>query len=295
AARSAGLAPSSLQDPDAIAAAMVELQRERGVEIFVFRDDYLFASTKRKNLARVDALAGALERRGIRRFATVIRAGAADVERELFRSLRDRLKAIRVDLDVDGAALRRWSRQRRKLRAIEILRELDLYGCLNIVAFAQDATFASSLDFAREASDFPFEFARGDSLYEPRVARVSQLAAAAFQPRDRLVRRIMALRFELEVFRHFSPARHERSWRAEAIGLTRALGEDSVRSLRSIAEHVDRASDGARQIGVLSRGMRAAEAEVEQAMAELAVAISEASRRAHAAPTFALDHVAAPA
>jgi anaerobic magnesium-protoporphyrin IX monomethyl ester cyclase len=322
-----GRAPSRLRDPDDVAAEMVALQRKRGVEIFDFRDDEFFRSGKRKNLERLHALADALELRGIRRFASVVRARAADVDRELFQVLRDRLQAIRVDLKVDDDAepLRRWQRQRRKQRATEIVRELDLYSCLNILAFAPDTTLeslATNLDFAREACDFPFDLGRvelragspllahmqaegrvrGDylhwdySLRDPKIERVSQLTRAAFRERARLVRRVTAARFELEVCRHFHPARHERSWRAEGIALTRALGEDSVHALRCIVQHVDRdapSSEDARFVAALARGMRAAEAEVGAALAKLATRIGGVAGRGRA-PVFTGDRVAVP-
>src|SRR6202008_3038239 len=50
-----------VRDPDDVAAEMVEMQRARNIEIFVFHDDNFFVPGKRRNLERFHALADALE------------------------------------------------------------------------------------------------------------------------------------------------------------------------------------------------------------------------------------------
>jgi radical SAM superfamily enzyme YgiQ (UPF0313 family) len=68
-----------LRDVDDVAAEMVEMQRARGIDIFVFHDDNFFVPGHKKNIERFSALADALERRGIGEFATVVKARPTDV------------------------------------------------------------------------------------------------------------------------------------------------------------------------------------------------------------------------
>jgi hypothetical protein len=255
--------------PDQLAARMVQRKQRDGSEIFVFRDADLFVPGKRRNLARLHALADALERAAVGRFATVISARPAAVDRQVFRLLRDRLHAIRIDLDVGED--QSWSGPRRSQRAIEIVRELDLCCSLNVSLFEPDSSLHElepKLALMQQACDFPFTFRQQDAHAprDPQIARVFQLAHATFRQRDLLVARVLRTRLELDLCRHFEPARHERSWRAEGIALTRALGEDSLRALRCLLRH----ADDARVVGGLARGMRELEAHIDVALAKLA-------------------------
>jgi hypothetical protein len=298
------------RDPAEVATQMVELQRLHGSEIFEFRDDSFFLPGKRKNLERIHALADALQRCGIGRFATLMRARAPDVDREVFRVLRDRLHTIRVDLTIENEppTLRRWPRPSRKQHAIAIMRELDLFSGLNILAFDPNTTLHSltaDLDFVRQACDFPFHIGRMElhsgppmpaRMHDPEIERMFRLTDAAFRERDRLAGRILALRFDLEAWRHFQPARHERSWRAEAIAHTRALGDDSVRVLRCLsdcARHDASGSHAQRAIADVMRGMREVEAQIGVGVAELTDRVRSEAKRSRP-PAFLGDRVVTP-
>jgi radical SAM superfamily enzyme YgiQ (UPF0313 family) len=95
---------------------MVELQKKRGIDIFVFHDDNFFVPGHKKNAERFNALADALERRGMGRFATLVKARPTDVDPEVFGILRRRLHCIRayvgIETDADQGlkTLRRWAR-----------------------------------------------------------------------------------------------------------------------------------------------------------------------------------------
>jgi hypothetical protein len=324
-----------VRDPDDVAAEMVEMQRERDIEIFVFHDDNFFVPGKRRNLERFHALADALERRGIGKFATVVKARPTDVDLEVFTVLRERLKAIRVYVGIETDSeqglktLRRWARPKQNHRAIDVVRQLDLYCCFNMLAFDPDTTLESldiNLEFMRHACDFPFNFgrvelyagtpllarmqaearARGDylqwdyDLHDPDIERVFSIAMGAFRERnfgaDALNNRIMGTRFDMEVCRHFHPVRHDPRWRAEGIALTRALGEDSVRALGCIVEHVRTSAPGprdARLVAELSSAMRAAEARIGEGAADLAARVTRALGRGKPL-TFIGDRVATP-
>ena len=55
-----------LREPDDVADEMVAMQRERGIDIFVFHDDNFFVPGHSKSLERFHALADALEAAGLR-------------------------------------------------------------------------------------------------------------------------------------------------------------------------------------------------------------------------------------
>jgi len=324
-----------VREPDDVAAEMVEMQQQRGIEIFVFHDDNFFVPGKRRNLERFHALADALERRGIGRFATVVKARPTDVDLEVFRVLRDRLQAIRVYVGIETDSeqglqtLRRWSRPRQNHQAIEIVRELELYCCFNMLAFDPDTTLESletNLEFMQYACDFPFNFgrvelyagtpllqrmqvegrARGDylqwdyDLHDEHVQRVFQLAMAVFQERnfgpDALNNRIMGTRFDMEVCKHFHPARHEAGWHERGVALTRALGEDSVQALTRIVQHVRASSPGPDDtalVAELASALRETERRIGDAAIDLATRVTRALGRGKPL-TFIGDRVATP-
>ena len=268
-----------LRDVEDVADEMVELQRTRGIDIFVFHDDNFFVPGHKKNAARFSALADALERRNIGPFATVVKARPTDVDTAVFGILRNRLHCIRVYIGIETDAdqglktLRRWSPARQNRRAIEVARELDLYTCFNLLIFDPDTTLESlrtNIAFMRFASDYPSNFGRvelyagtpllarmqaegrtsGDYLqWDYRLAsaeleRVFELTMDCFHARnfgpEALNNRIMATRFDVEVCRHFHPESFQSAWLAEGKALSRALAEDSADALEAIVSHVER-------------------------------------------------------
>ena len=158
-----------LREVECIADEMVEMQRERGIDVFVFHDDNFFLPGHKKNKERFEALADALEARGIGRYATVVKARPTDVDREVFEVLQKRLHCIRcyigVETDADQGleTLRRWSHASQNKKAIEIVRELELYVCFNLLIFDPDTNLESlrtNVRFLRYASEFPSNFGR---------------------------------------------------------------------------------------------------------------------------------------
>jgi anaerobic magnesium-protoporphyrin IX monomethyl ester cyclase len=308
-----------LRDPDDIAAEMVEMQRERGIEIFVFHDDNFFVPGHKKNVERFSAIADALEARGIGPFATVVKARPTDVTPEVFTVLQERLRCIRVyvgietDADQGLKTLGRWSQSKQNHRAIEIVRELGLYTCFNMLLFDPDTTIGSleiNLAFMREAAEFPFNFGRvelyagtpllgrmqlerrcwGDymqwdyALGSPEVERVFELGMKCFFPRnfgkDALANRIMGTRFDIEVARHFHAERFDPEWLERGKQLSRALGIDSTEGLAQIVEHVQRGTVSDEQlVAEVSARLRAREQEIAAAARALARRMSAALGR----------------
>jgi radical SAM superfamily enzyme YgiQ (UPF0313 family) len=158
-----------LRPVDDIADEMKWLHETRGVEIFVFHDDNFFLPKKKDNVERFNALADALEQRGLERFCTIVKARPTDVTREVFEVLTRRLRCLRAyvgietDSDQGMVTLRRWARPKNNHHAIDVLRELGLFACFNVLLFDPDTTLQSledNLRFMDDTADFPFNFGR---------------------------------------------------------------------------------------------------------------------------------------
>jgi anaerobic magnesium-protoporphyrin IX monomethyl ester cyclase len=266
-----------LRDVDDIAAEMAALQAERGTEIFIFHDDNFFLPSHRESLARVRALGEAIEARGLRRFATVVKARPNDVTPEVIGAMRDRVGLIRLFLGVESSTqqgcrtLGRGVRAGEAERALGVLEHLGLYVCFNLLVFDPDAraeALLANMDFMQAHGEHPSNFgrvelyagtpllarlrgegrARGDYLawsYDqgsPEMERIFQLAMAAFYERNfsgsALANRLQSTRFDVEVARFFHPARCRPSWLEAAQALNRRLARDSAAGVRRIVAHV---------------------------------------------------------
>ena len=267
-----------LREPADVAAEMAAMHRDRGIEIFVFHDDNFFIPNHGKSLARLNALADAIEAEGLRDFATVVKARPNDVHPEVFRVLVDRLRCIRcyvgieTDADQGLVTLRRWGKSSQNHRAIDTARALQLFVCFNILMFDPDTTLDSvrkNLDFIEYAADYPFNFgrvelyagtpllarmraegrARGDylqwdyDLRAPDIQRFYALAMDCFLPRnfgeDALANTIQGMRFDLEIVRRFHPDAHDARLYDAGRALSRRLALDSIAKLRALLRHVD--------------------------------------------------------
>jgi hypothetical protein len=267
-----------LRDPADVAAEMADMHRQRGIDIFVFHDDNFFIPNHGKSLARLHALADAIEGQGLRDFATVVKARPNDVQPEVFRVLVERLRCIRcyvgIETDADQGliTLRRWARSTQNHRAIDVARALDLFVCFNLLMFDPDTDLRSvrkNLDFIEYAADYPFNFGRvelyagtpllqrmllegrcqGDylqwdyTLASLDIQRLYQLAMACFLPRnfgeDALANTIQGLRFDLEIVRRFHPEAHDPQLHLAGRALSQRLALDSVATLRRLLQQVE--------------------------------------------------------
>jgi anaerobic magnesium-protoporphyrin IX monomethyl ester cyclase len=274
-----------LREPADVAAEMALMRREQGIDIFVFHDDNFFIPNHGKSLARLHALADAIEAEGLRDFATVVKARPGDVHPEVFRVLVERLGCIRcyvgIETDADQGliTLRRWGKSSQNHRAIDVAKSLGLFVCFNILMFDPDTTLASvrkNLDFIEYASDFPFNFGRvelyagtpllarmqaegrcrGDylqwdyDLSAGDIQRFYDLAMACFLPRnfgeDALANTIQGMRFDLEIVRRFHGEVHDGRLYEAGRALSRRLALDSVETLRALLGHVEHGETGAR-------------------------------------------------
>jgi len=301
-----------VREVDDVADEMVEMQRQRGVDVFVFHDDNFFVPGHRHNKERFHALADALERRKIGRFATVVKARPTDCDPEVFTVLRDRLHCIRVYIGIETDAdqglrtLRRWAKSSQNHDAIDMVRELDLYTCYNMLIFDPDTSVESlrtNIEFLRYAPEYPSNFGRvelyagtpllarmqaegrvrGDwlqwdyDLGSPEVERIFSLAMECFMPRnfgnDALSNRIMGTRFDVEVSRHFYPELYDPAWLAEGKELTRVLMLDGAGALEKIVDFVERRGPAREErafVAELSAQLRATERVVRERCKALA-------------------------
>lgn len=268
-----------IREVEDVADEMIEMQRTRGVDIYVFHDDNFFVPGHKRNFERFSALADALERKGIGPFATVVKARPTDVEPKVFDVLKNRLNCIRayigIETDADAGleTLRRWSPAKQNRKSIDLVRKLDLYTCFNMLIFDPDTTLEdleTNIAFFRYAAEFPSNFGRvelyagtpllhrmqqegrvrGDymqwdyDLGSPEVERVFALTMAAFHERNfgtsALSNRIMGTRFDIEVARHFHPEVVEPAWIEEGKELSRILSNDGADGLEAIVRFVRR-------------------------------------------------------
>jgi len=264
-----------LRPVDDVADEMAFLVHGRCIDTFIFHDDNFFLPSPTRSLERIEALADALDARGVGRIATVVKARPPDVTREVFGAMQRRLGLARVYLGIETDAkqglqtLGRQVAQEQNHAAMGILAELGVYACFNLLIFDPDTTLDSltaNLAFMREHGDSPCNFGRvelyagtpllermqregrctGDylgwdySIAEPRVQRIFELATRCFFPRNfaagALANRLMSTRFDVEMCRHFRPDVFQSAWLERAKALSRALSSDSVRGLERIID-----------------------------------------------------------
>jgi radical SAM superfamily enzyme YgiQ (UPF0313 family) len=266
-----------LRDPHDVADEMAQIHHERGVDIFIFHDDNFFPPRPTDSLRRVSELGDALEARGLRQFATVVKARPNDVTEEVFRAMRERLRLVRLFLGVESSThqgcrtLNRGVKAAEATRALGVLEALELYVCFNLLVFDPDASLDALLEnmqFMQDHGEHPSNFGRvelyagtpllerlqsegrttGDYLgwsYEqatPEMERVFLLTMQAFHERNfsrrALANRLQSTRFDVEVARHFQRDRFRLEWLDSARELSRRLAADSARAVRAIVQHV---------------------------------------------------------
>lgn len=323
-----------LREPAAVAREMALMKKEQGVDIFVFHDDNFFIPSHEKSLARINALADAIEEEGLTEFTTVVKARPNDVHPDVFRALVDRLHCIRcyvgieTDADQGLVTLRRWGRSTQNHRAIDVARSLELFVCFNLLMFDPDTTLADvrrNVEFIEYASDYPFNFGRvelyagtpllarmqaegrcrGDYLQwdydlgSPEVIRLHELAMRCFMPRNfgenALANTIQGLRFDLEIVRHMHPEAHDPRLYLAGRELSRAMAIDSAAALRLLLDHVEGSRPEHDGVLVAELAPRLRAKEAEVRAEMLSIASQLERRVGRGAPlTFTGDRVATP-
>jgi hypothetical protein len=267
-----------------VADEMSQLHHERGIDLFVFHDDNFFLPGRAQTLRRIRSLADRLEERGVRNFATIVKARPNDLNPDIVTAMRQRLGLIRIYVGIETASdsglriLRRGVDGGENHRALELLDRSGVSACFNLLIFDPSTTVAdveTNLSFMERYAGVPNNFCRvelyagtpllaqlqaegrctGDYLaWDYRIAdasvqKIFEIAMKCFYTRnfseEAVPHRLMQTRFSVEVAAHFHPAAFRESWRAEAKRLTALLTHDSVRAMREIVAFVH--NDGERR------------------------------------------------
>jgi len=155
---------------EGIADEMAALYCQRGTRQFVFHDDNFLVPSESLNHARLSALEKALYQRGVKDIALVIKCRPAEVNRRVFRRLKD-LGLIRVFLGVESASssglsdLERVQTVEDSERALETCSDLDISAQFTLMIFHPDATLdtlRSDVAFMRRFSGNPLNFCRAE-------------------------------------------------------------------------------------------------------------------------------------
>ena len=259
-----------MRSPESIVAEMTEEHHRRGVRLFVFHDDNFFVPSRRKNLARYRRLKELLDDAGLTDIGLVIKCRPNDVDRELFELLKSMgmIRAyvgIETNSDEGVVSLNRRITPEDNVRALELLRELDVYCSFNVLIFDPEATLEGverNLDFMERFADVPFNFCRaevyagtplksrlesqgrlrGDYLawtYEmqgPRVELLFRISTVAFNGRnfkgDGVANLNMGLRMDAEVLRRFWRVGWDETLAESLRELSRDIGTDAVTRMR---------------------------------------------------------------
>jgi TonB family protein len=153
-----------------IANEMAELYHERGTRQFVFHDDNFLVPSEAMNLARLSALATALDSLGVKDLALVMKCRPADASLAVLRRLKE-LGLVRIFLGVESATARGLSSLERQQtvrdseRALDACAELGISAQFTIMVFNPDATLEtmrSDLAFMLRYCGNPLNFCRAE-------------------------------------------------------------------------------------------------------------------------------------
>ncbi len=157
-----------LRTPDHVAAEMASLYRQ-GIRIFNFHDDNFVLDDQTEMRARMDAWDASLRQHGVpRHIAFAIKCRPDVVDRALFSKLVG-LGLFRVFLGVEAGtsqSLRQLGRGQTVTdneRALQVLNDLDVHTCFNLLVFNPDSTLedaAANVAFLRRHSHNPMNFCR---------------------------------------------------------------------------------------------------------------------------------------
>lgn len=272
--KSAGGPMYRVRSPENVADEMAELRRTRGARMFVFHDDDFFTRDHTRDLVRLTALRDALRARGIDDIAVVVKARPDDVDERVFAVLSE-IGLLRVYLGIEAGStqglrvLGRGVDIAQNRRALDLLRERDVYTCFNMLVFDPESTLESlreSFAFLADYASVPMNFCRteiyvgtplqaklaregrlvGDvfgwdyAIRDPRAERALRVFAHAFLDRnfrcDGLMNATLGLGYQLHLLRTFYPRAMTPALRRLADETTRDVNLDCNRRMRSILD-----------------------------------------------------------
>jgi len=158
------------RSPERVADEMAALYRERGIRQFVFHDDNFLVPSPARNHERFEALAKALESRGVRDIGLVIKCRPQDADASVLRRLRD-MGLLRIFFGVETgteAGLRCLNRKHTVAdseRTLDLCKSLGISAQFTIMVFHPDATMATVRDdiaFMRRHADQALNFCRAE-------------------------------------------------------------------------------------------------------------------------------------
>lgn len=268
---------------DNLADELALLRQQRGARMIVFHDDDFFTRNAGRDLARVQALRMALQRRDVRDLGLVVKARPDDLDARVFAELM-RIGLLRVYMGVEAGCtqglrtLGRGVSVDQNERGLAFLRQLDVYTCFNMLLFDPDSTLQGlreSVDFLRRHTDVPMNFCRtevyvgtplmrrlqreqrliGDvfgwdyHISEPAAERAFRIFSRTFRDRnfrcDGLMNSNLGLGYHLHLLRHFYPRALTSSLRERTEATVRAVNSDCVAWLDRILSFAEHASEPA--------------------------------------------------
>jgi anaerobic magnesium-protoporphyrin IX monomethyl ester cyclase len=318
--KSAGGQMYRWRSPEDVAEEMAELRRSRGARMFVFHDDDFFTRDHDRDYARLVALRDALWKRGVDDIAVVVKARPDDVDPRVFSVLQD-IGLLRVYIGIEAGStqglrvLGRGVDVSANRRALDFLRERDVYACFNMLIFDPESRASSlreSLAFLREYADVPMNFCRteiyigtplmtkleregrliGDvfgwdyKIREPAAERAFRVFAKAFLDRnfrcDGLMNATLGLGYHLHLLRTFYPHAMTPALRALADETTRAVNLDCNDTMLEILDFAesDASLDRARFedfVADMTERVTAANVVLEDRVAEATATIQRAA------------------
>jgi anaerobic magnesium-protoporphyrin IX monomethyl ester cyclase len=259
-----------MRSPEDIVAEMEEEYHQRNVRLFIFHDDNFFVPSEKKNLTRYGRMRDLLDEAGLTDIAIVIKCRPNDVTPELFRLLKSMgvIRAyvgIETNSDEGIVSLNRRITSEDNRRALNVLKELDVYCSFNVLIFDPEATMEGvlrNLDFMEAFADVPFNFCRaevyagtplksvlehqgrlrgnymawGYEMRQPRVELLFRIASTAFHTRnfktDGVHNLNLGIRFDNEVMRRFYPECWDPSWHHRLVDLSGRIGRDGMALMR---------------------------------------------------------------
>lgn len=269
-----------MRSPADIATEIAALRRRRGARLIIFRDDDFFTRNADLDLLRVTALRDELWRRDVRDIALVLEARPGDLDPDVFDVL-EQIGLLRVHVGIDSGSsqglrtLGRGVDAGQNQRALDFLRERDVYACFNMLMFDPDSTARSlreSLAFIERNADVPMSFCRteiypGTPLHErlsregrligdvfgwdyeitdPVAERAFRVFARALLDRnsrqDGLMNATLGLGHHLHLLRQFHPRQLTDALRAQIEACVRAVNTDCVAHMRAILDYAQSAT-----------------------------------------------------
>lgn len=306
---------------DNVADEVAQVRRERGARMLVFHDDDFFTRDPVRDLARVTSLRDAFRRRDVTDVALVLKARPDDLDAEVFRVLRE-IGLLRIYIGIEAGSSQGLKTLGRGVdiaanqRALDFLREREVYACFNMLIFDPETRAASlreSLAFLKRNADVPMNFCRteiypgtplqrlleregrllGDvfgwdyEIRDPAAERAFRIFARTFLDRnfrcDGLMNSNLSLGYYWHLLRQFHPKAISSSLHARTLETIRQVNLDSVARLAEIVEFADspRALDAAAFedfTAIVLEEVERANRLLEPRVAEVSQAISNAVR-----------------